>query len=426
MRMRACTFFIAGLVCAAVPGAGADASYRIRPGSVEGLNGAAATLSVRLDLNVDGRGEPVGGWSFGICHDAGSAAVLSAEAGEAIPFLRSGAGADFLRIEVFPGGVAEAVIVDLAQAQTAPVRNDLEVLRIRYLFQSRDCPANRSIVVCDTLGDPPLDVACVVGRVAIEPQRENGSMHIGCAPFVALKTAAGVQTPAGRDVRVPVLLSNERPVSGASFALAVREGLLVPTGVDLAGASAGALRGGAGPEYLKIHLGETGRCIGIALIGSLSLDDAAIPMGWEAPFLRVGFNAPFGEGTESLEFTDACGSFAAPRTIVIAGLSLRPETMGSSVVVTEGSAGGFIRGDVNFDRMVNIADAVAVLAFLFAGRPHDCHDAIDANDDGKLDIADAIYLLAFLFGGGPKPRPPFDAPGLDPTPDAIGCARFPF
>ncbi|HAK96877.1 MAG TPA: hypothetical protein DCM87_18275 [Planctomycetes bacterium] len=426
MRNTARVFFIGALVCASTIEAEADPSYRVRAGSVEGMNGASATLSAYLDLNVDGLGEPVGGWSFGICHEESGATVLSADAGGAIPLLRGGAGVDFLRIEVFPGGVAETAIVDLGQAQAAPAANDLEVLRIRYFFQSRECPIRRSVVVCDTLGSPPLAVTCVVDRRAIEPQRESGAMQIGCTPLVTLKTAAGVQAATGLDALVPVLLSNERPVSGASFALAAREGLLIPSGVDLAGTSAGALRGGAGPEYLKIHIDATARCIGIALIGSTSLDDATIPFGWEAPFLRIAFNAPSREGTETLEFTDGCGSFAAPRAVVVAGFSLVPETIGSSVVVSEGPAGGFIRGDVNFDRLMNIADAIAALTFLFAGKPHDCHDAVDANDDGKLDIADAIYLLSYLFVQGKEPPPPFASPGVDPTPDAIGCVRFPF
>ncbi len=426
MRNTACVFFIGALLCASTIEAEADPSYRVRAGSVEGMNGASATLSAYLDLNVDGLGEPVGGWSFGICHEESGATVLSADAGGAIPLLRDGAGVDFLKIEVFPGGVTEAVIVDLGQAQAAPAANDLEVLRIRYFFQSRECPIRRSVVVCDTLGSPPLAVACVVDRESVEPQRESGVMQIGCTPLVTLKTAANVQTATGRGVLVPVLLSNERPVSGASFALAAREGLLIPAGVDLAGTSAGALRGGAGPEYLEIRLDESAQCIGVALIGSLSPEDAAIPAGWEQLFLRIAFNASDIEGTETLEFADACGSFAAPRAVVVAGFSLEPETIGSSVVVTEGPAGGFIRGDVNFDARLDIADAIAALAFLFAGKPHDCHDAVDANDDGKLDIADAIYLLSYLFVEGKEPPPPFAAPGPDPTPDTIGCALFPY
>ena len=84
----------------------------------------------------------------------------------------------------------------LGQAQAAPAANDLEVLRIRYFFQSRECPIKRSVVVCDTLGSPPLAVACVVDRESVEPQRESGVMQIGCTPLVTLKTAARIDPSA--------------------------------------------------------------------------------------------------------------------------------------------------------------------------------------------------------------------------------------
>ncbi len=84
------------------------------------------------------------------------------------------------------------------------------------------------------------------------------------------------------------------------------------------------------------------------------------------------------------------------------------------------------RGDVNTDRAVNIADAIALLGHLFASKPAPtCRDAADANDDGQLNIADAITILGHLFGGkGPLPAP-FDACGEDPSIDALDCLDFP-
>ncbi len=82
----------------------------------------------------------------------------------------------------------------------------------------------------------------------------------------------------------------------------------------------------------------------------------------------------------------------------------------------------FIRGDANTDAAVNIADAVSVLSFLFAGRPGrlTCPDAADANDDGKLNIADAVSILQFLFGGGPVLPAPGGICGPDKTKDELG------
>ena len=80
----------------------------------------------------------------------------------------------------------------------------------------------------------------------------------------------------------------------------------------------------------------------------------------------------------------------------------------------------FSRGDVNDDGNLNIADAIYLLAFLFAGGPAPvCPDAADANDDDVLNIADAITILSHLFAGaGPLP-PPFPGCGVDPTPSAL-------
>jgi hypothetical protein len=110
-------------------------------------------------------------------------------------------------------------------------------------------------------------------------------------------------------------------------------------------------------------------------------------------------------------------------------------TPGGLVAVTVTTSGGtavldeaylcaitFMRGDANCDRRMNLADAVAVLEYLFQGAAAACVDALDANDDGRPDISDPIYALRFLFGGGAPPSPPFPAGGVDPTPDGIGCA----
>lgn len=89
------------------------------------------------------------------------------------------------------------------------------------------------------------------------------------------------------------------------------------------------------------------------------------------------------------------------------------------------NSGGFVRGDVNADGVINIADALSGLNFLFAGgSPLDCLDAADINDDGTLNISDPPYLLTFQFAGGSRPPDPFGACGLDPTDDDLDCLLF--
>jgi hypothetical protein len=84
--------------------------------------------------------------------------------------------------------------------------------------------------------------------------------------------------------------------------------------------------------------------------------------------------------------------------------------------------GQFRRGDVDASASVNIADAIAVLRFLFLGGGLECADAADADDTGEVTITDAVAILRFLFSGGqPPPAPGPSACGEDPTADGLEC-----
>ncbi len=84
----------------------------------------------------------------------------------------------------------------------------------------------------------------------------------------------------------------------------------------------------------------------------------------------------------------------------------------------------FVRGNVNEDGAIDIADPISILNHLFAGQTTTaaCADALDVNDDGAVDIADPIWLLSFLFVNGPPPRPPHPEAGFEFTKDRLpGC-----
>ncbi|MFN0057003.1 MAG: dockerin type I repeat-containing protein [Planctomycetota bacterium] len=83
----------------------------------------------------------------------------------------------------------------------------------------------------------------------------------------------------------------------------------------------------------------------------------------------------------------------------------------------------FRRSDANNDGLVNIADAVRILSFLFGSStvPVACRDAFDANDDGGIDIGDAVSVLGLLFASGILPAPGLTC-GDDPTVDHLDCA----
>ena len=82
----------------------------------------------------------------------------------------------------------------------------------------------------------------------------------------------------------------------------------------------------------------------------------------------------------------------------------------------------FLRGDANENGSVELADAIAVLDYLFLSRKEPgCLDTADGNDDGSVDLGDGIFILFALFEGLTIPEPSPTC-GRDRTADALGCA----
>ena len=93
-------------------------------------------------------------------------------------------------------------------------------------------------------------------------------------------------------------------------------------------------------------------------------------------------------------------------------------------VAAEGT--GFVRGDANASGVIDIADSVTTLNWLFlGGGVPPCVDAADINDDGDADVSDAVALLNWLFLGGEAPPAPGPLEcGSDPTEDELDCGSF--
>jgi hypothetical protein len=82
----------------------------------------------------------------------------------------------------------------------------------------------------------------------------------------------------------------------------------------------------------------------------------------------------------------------------------------------------FVRGDVNRDSSVDVADAIRLIMFLFVGGDYPtCDEAADLNNDLFINVADVIFLLNYYFLHGPAPALPFPAPGWDLDDDGMGC-----
>lgn len=113
----------------------------------------------------------------------------------------------------------------------------------------------------------------------------------------------------------------------------------------------------------------------------------------------------------------ACGSlgFARLEVCTVRGCDSRADGFEYLAAVR-----AFVRGETNLDGSLDIADAVTVLLYLFAGSVSTtCPDRFDANDDGQTLVSDAVYLIQYLFRGGPAPPAPYPEEGLDPTADLL-------
>ncbi len=85
----------------------------------------------------------------------------------------------------------------------------------------------------------------------------------------------------------------------------------------------------------------------------------------------------------------------------------------------------FIRGDANTDGMLDIADGIFLLSYLFVNGPNPpCDDAADANDDGRIDLGDPIRILGYFFRGEDPIPAPHPHCGIDPTADQLGCEVY--
>jgi hypothetical protein len=91
-----------------------------------------------------------------------------------------------------------------------------------------------------------------------------------------------------------------------------------------------------------------------------------------------------------------------------------------------GTGSEFIRGELNMDGTRNLVDVTVLLLNLFgqAQTPSTCIDASDINDDGLVNIADAISLLEYLFEGGSVPPAPSSSCGPDDSIDNLTCQEF--
>jgi hypothetical protein len=80
--------------------------------------------------------------------------------------------------------------------------------------------------------------------------------------------------------------------------------------------------------------------------------------------------------------------------------AILPVFYGGNITVLE-----YLPGDPNHDGIINSADIVYLINYLFKGGPQpDPIESGDTNGDEVINSSDVVYLINYLFKGGPEPR----------------------
>lgn len=228
-------------------------------------------------------------------------------------------------------------------------------------------------------------------------------------------TVAGAQATVGEMIEIPVTLETTEELAGWSFGIEHD-----PAVLDLAGVVSGSAvvdQCGVPPDFLDIDLYTNGYTIGVVMsfLGMCVLPPGA---GYE---LSVGSYYQFPDAPVSSTQVCPTGDLGSPPIAIIF------VTNGSAheqiLTCGEVSIGPtFIRGDCNGTGVLDIADAIYILNYLFVGAAAPtCLDACDASDGGTFDLADSVAILEALFLGVVPLDAPFPDCGGDPTADPLDC-----
>jgi hypothetical protein len=261
----------------------------------------------------------------------------------------------------------------------------------------------------------------------------------------------------GGTVTLSVILQN-RPeaVTGFSFGARHDAARLAFQGHELGAAVTAALGPSQpNPDFFVVDGDPTGGP-GVVVALILPVQDRAprIPAGDENEVLRLRYGVAAGaEGQATVSIAGDIGDPAVGVFIDLDGASREPTAPGQNTTATVeiGTAPNpFIRGDVNQNGRLSLADGLIILNSLFTeGAPIDpvsemtrqnCLVVFNADgsrasgpgddpateDEGDIQLTDGIFVFNFLFLDGPRLPAPFPTCGQpeNPTSDRMTCRGF--
>lgn len=429
-------FLLACIVVLTIdPAYAGDDRYQLRVESASGSQGAFVVVNVRLDSQPGSLGapSPLAGWSYGICHSANDVSLLSVANGPTTATVNGGSLPDFNSINSSPAGgtgFTVGVVISFFGTQTLAPGTQYIINRATYSLDGTPGTV-APLVFCDSLGSPPVQTVVVVsGGLTITPVTVPGSLSIEVNDDPYRLLASDATGPAGSTVTLSVAVDNPQAIAGFSFGLRNDSGVAAPVTASL-GSDLESLNGGAGADFFAFDESPplvTGVDAGVVVgcVFSLQPPFDSLAAGEGAEIARVSYQISPGLAAETTTEVSFSGQLSpsAPILLIVNGEGVVPsERIAGSITGLVGSAPLFVRGDVNADGALDLADVSVLAAWLFGVGPGvACEDVGDIDDSGQLaPLVDLFYLVAYLFQGGPVLPPPFLACGSDPTPDALMC-----
>lgn len=398
-------------------------TYSLEVTSANGDSGTDQTVSVLLDNDAAQGGQPLDGWSFGLCSDSTELTPVSAVLGAAAAPLNP----SFANIDLnVPGGITVGVIISFSTTTTLAPGFDLELLTATYTLIA---PAGTaaSVAPCSTIGSPPVEALVVAGPSEITPAMIAGTITANSPQPTATFTCAHV-TPIAGVATLPITLThdNSSGAAGFSFGLAFNDVDLVPQSLTV-GTDLAAIRAGSGPAFFGANLTPSGGGgVILGVLNDFNQPPAVLPIGTDLEVAVLAVTIAPTATPGALYPVDFSAQIGSPPTVLEVATRVGSTNVSITPAVVSGSvdlAVSFMRGDANGDGLVSLGDVISSLEQMFTSQTGpDCPDELDVNDDGSLGILDVVFLLEYLFTSGAAPAAPFPTCGPDTSgDDPLGC-----
>ena len=379
-------------------------------------------------LNLDFTGDPMAGFSYGVCNDPAFVTLAGRADGAAIGALNGGDGPDFNEVASFAGGYTVGLVICFTGCNPLPAGSGLELAIGSYTGDAET--ASTQIATCDTLGTPPVATVVVVNGASIAPDQFPLDLEIVGVPdpaftYIASDATVSVSSlPASFSVGITIDQDDngapDAETQGFSMGLTSDPALLEVTDVQVTLPFA--------PDFAEIGTSDpTGWTAG--LVYSFTGAITAVLQSEEvisASYQTAGGASPMVGSTTPLAWGDTVGTPPVANVVVVGGASLAAAFDDGVVSFIEDPE--FRRADTNADGLFNIADGIWLLNDLFQGGPTtrtDCAAANDCNGDDAIDAADAIYVFMTALLDGPLPPAPFPDCGPEANPAAtLDCPAY--